>query len=690
MTVRVLPCLLSLLASSFVGAPLAAGARRPMTAEDLLAMERVGSPAVSPDGRWVAFTVVRSSLAKNEGDVDLWLVPADGGAPPRRLTWNEASGGGPVFSPDGKTLAFVSQRGPGPPQLFLLPLAGGEAQPVTDLPVGVQDLKWFPDGRRIAFAAQTWPDLDADWPGVRKRLDEQKDDKVQAKISESRLLRYGDQYRTDGRVWHLFAVDLGSREVADLTPGLARLLPLASPNGSWDLAPDGQEIAFSANSTEPPYTTLNYDLYTVALGGKTPGEPRNITRDNPANDNTPRYSPDGRYLVYGRKTRPEVDWDFTRLARRDRKSGEIRELAENWDAVAGGFVFTPDGKTLVFHSWSRGRVHVYALPIDGGAPRLVARGGTTGGVRVGTSPAGETFLVFQRQSIQQPSELYRVPLAGGEPRALTSFNAERIARLDLGTVGEATFAGAGGEPVHMLLAFPPGFDKGRKWPLLQLLHGGPHSAAQDEFDGWNPALFASPGYVVAVVNFHGSIGYGQAFAGSIAGEYADLPYADIQKATEYLIAQGYVDARRLAAGGGSYGGYLADWILGHTDRFAALFTHAGIYDLMAELASDHTWGGMASYGGTPWADPARLDRQSPSHYAARFATPTLILHGEKDYRVPLTQGLNLYNVLQAKGVPSRIVIFPDEGHAIARPQGTVLWFREIFAWLERYLAGGKS
>jgi dipeptidyl aminopeptidase/acylaminoacyl peptidase len=242
----------------------------------------------------------------------------------------------------------------------------------------------------------------------------------------------------------------------------------------------------------------------------------------------------------------------------------------------------------------------------------------------------------------------------------------------------------------MLLAFPPGFDKRRKWPLLQLLHGGPHSAAQDEFDGWNPALFASPGYVVAEVNFHGSIGYGQAFAGSIAGDYGDLPYADIEKATDYLIGQGYVDERRLAAGGGSYGGYLADWILGHTDRFAALFSHAGIYDLMAEFAADHTWGGAASYGGTPWADPARIDRQSPSHYAARFATPTLILHGEEDIRVPLTQGLNLYNVLKAKGVPSRIVIFPDEGHAIARPQGTLLWYREVFAWLERYLARGRT
>lgn len=262
--------LLSLLTPLLIlGMPLHAGARRPITTEDFLTIERVGSPALSPDGRWVAFTVNRTSIEKNQGDSDLWLVPTDGSAPPRRLTWNEGSDSSPVWSPDGKTLAFVSKRGDAQPQLFLLPIAGGEARPVTKLPVGVQDPKWFPDGKRIAFVASTWPDLNTDWKAVQKRLDELKDDKVQARISESRLLRFWDQYRTDGRVWHIFAVEVGgegsqgsqeSQEAEDLTPGLKRMLPLFSPNGSWDLAPDGKEIAFSANSTEPPYRTLNYNL----------------------------------------------------------------------------------------------------------------------------------------------------------------------------------------------------------------------------------------------------------------------------------------------------------------------------------------------------------------------------------------------------------------------------------------------
>jgi dipeptidyl aminopeptidase/acylaminoacyl peptidase len=685
MTLRSPRRLLSFLALLLaLGAPLQAGAKRPMTVENFWAMERVGSPALSPDGRWVAFTVTRHSIEKNQGDSDLWLGPLDGGAPPRRLTWNEGSDGSPVWSPDGGTLAFVSKRGEGEPQLFLLPVDGGEAQPVTKLPVGVQDPKWFPDGKRIAFAAITWPDLDADWKAVQKRLDEQKEDKVKAKISESRLWRFWDQYRTDGRVWHFFAVDLASREVEDLTPGLRRLLGMPSPSGGWDLAPDGKEIVFSANSTEPPYGTLNYDLYTVALGGETPGAPRNVTAGNPAEDAAPRYSPDGRFIVYGRKGRPDTDSDFPRLARYDRTSGEVRDLAAGWDGVPAQWAFTPDGKGLVFHGGSRGRVHLYALPIDGGEPRLVAQGGVTGGVKAVASPSGEIVLVFRRERIQTPAELFSVRLAGGEPRALTSFNAERLAGLDLGTVEEVTFGGAGGEPVHMLLVFPPGFDRGRKWPLVHLIHGGPHAASQDEFEGWNPALFASPGYVVALVNFHGSSGYGQAFADSILGNQADLPFADLMQATAHLIAQGYVDAERMAAGGGSYGGYMAAWILGHTHRFAALFSHAGVYDLMAQFASDVTWTRPASYGGAPWIDPAKVDRYSPSRYAASFATPMLILHGEKDYRVPYTQGVNLYGVLQGKGVPARIVIFPDEGHGGLKPRSSVLWHEEVFNWLDRH------
>lgn len=666
----------------------ATAAKRSLTAEDLWAMERVGNPALSPDGKWVVFPVTRYSTEENKSDSDLWLVPTDGSAPPRRLTWNPGSDSSPVWSPDGRRIAFVSKRGDLPPQLYLLPMApegGGEARPVTKLPVAVQTPKWFPDGRRIAFLASTWADLDADWDKVRKRLDERKADKVQAKIADTRLLRYWDEYRTEGRVNHVFAVDLATEKVEDLTPGLQREMDFFSPEEGWDLSPDGKEIAYSVNVTDPPYQKVNFDLFVQPVGR--PKEARNVTQGNPASDNSLVYSPDGRWIVFGRNRRPDIDPDFIRLARYDRRTGKVAGLFDEWDNQPSGWVFTPDGETLVFHAQDRGRTHVYALPVEGGSgePRLVARGGVTGGVDVG--PGGA--VVFSRQSLTAPADLFATALDGDpaqEPKRLTSLNEERLAGLDLPTTGEATFEGAGGDRVHMLLVFPPDFDRKRKWPLVHLIHGGPHGAFQDEFHyRWNAALVASKGYVVSLINFHGSTGYGQAFAESILGNHADKPFADIMKATDWLIAQGYVDEERMAAAGGSYGGYMVDWILGHTDRFAALISHAGVYDLMGQFASDDTWGRPNNYGAAPWTDPARVDLYSPSRFAKNFATPTLILHGEKDYRVPVTQGINLYGVLQGKGVPARIVIFPDENHWVLKPQAALLWWKEFFGWLDRYL-----
>lgn len=679
----------------------------PMTAEDLWAMERVGSPAVSPDGAWTAFTVTRFDAKENKGKTDLWLVPTDGSAEPRRLTWHEASSTSPLWSPDGRTLAFLSKRGEGPPSLHLLPMQGGEAEPVTELPIPIADARWLPDGSGLIFAGLTWPELGDDFEAVRKRLDAQKDDKVGAEISESRLLRFWDTYKTDGRLQHFFHLDLKSRKVRDLTPEWDELMGIFGLGGNWDLAPDGREIVFSANSTDAPYRELNEDLYLLPLtpgpdGGLEAGEARNITSGNPATDAGPLYTRDGRFILFARNARVEIAPDFARYALYERASGEITPLASGWDGQAGGGEIGPRGEYLYFTASEEGRGTVYRIRLADGAgavPERVARGGVLGGLRVAPAAAeGGTRLVYTRESITSPAVLVSRaigaggsagdPGEGGEA-TLASFNEERLAEIEFGPVEDVTFAGAGGDPVHMFIVYPPGFDRGKKWPLLQLIHGGPHGAFQDSFHyRWSSALFASRGHVVVMVNFHGSTGYGQRFAESILGNHADMPFEDIMKATDVMLERGFIDESRMAAAGGSYGGYMVSWILGHTNRFAALVDHAGVYDLMAQFASDATWGRANNYGGAPWTDPARIDLYSPSRFAENFETPTLILHCEKDYRVPYTQGVNLHGVLQGKGVDSRIVIFPQENHWILKPQSAFLWWQEVFGWLERYAPGG--
>ncbi len=665
-----------------------AAAKQPLTVEDLWAMHRVGSPVVSPDGQQVVLKVTVYSHEDNKGEGDLWVVPVDGSAAPRRLTWQKGAEGDVAWSPDGKHLAFVSKRGEDDAkQLYLLPMAGGEAEPVTELPMSVSSPKWFPDGKRIAFVASTFPDLNDNFEQVGERLKAQKDDKTEAKISDNRVLRYWDHYLTDGTIEHVFAVDLESREVKDLMPGYNALLGFGGLE--WDLSPDGKEIAFAANHTDPPWQKLNSDIFLLTLEN---GEIRCITEDNPAYDGDPSYSPDGRYLLYGRNRRPEISPDFTRLARYDRTSGAMVELTAEWDFEPTGWVVTDDGSTIFFHAQSKGRRSLFRMSIDGGTPELVVEGGATGSVRT----AGANRIVYLEETFHRPDDLYRLDLAGSgpttdSPKKLTSFNDERLAAIDFGAVEDVTFEGAGGNPVQMHVLLPPGFDPAKKWPLLVLVHGGPHGAWLDSFHfRWNAALFAAPGYVVAAVNFHGSTGFGQAFAESILGNHADKPFTDVMKATDFMLERGYIDPERLAAAGGSYGGYMMSWILGHTDRFACLVNHAGVYDLMAQFASDYTWGRSNNYGASPWQDPERIDRYSPSRYAKNFATPTLILHGELDYRVPVTQGINLHGVLTGKGVASRIVIFPKENHWIRKPQAAKLWWNEVHGWLKKHLAVGAE
>jgi len=657
----------------------APAAKRPMTVEDLWSLSRVGAPVLSSDGKTAAFTVSTYDPEEDRSNADVWLLDVATGDK-RRLTTNKASDSSPAFSPDGKRIAFLSRRdGDKATQLYVIPLGGGEAERLTEMPLSVSNPKWFPDGKRIAFVSSV-AGGDGTPESTKKALEAREKSKVKAYVTENRLFRYWDRWVTNDEWPHIFSVDVATRKTTDLTPGSKRFFDLQEGTGRFDISPDGSAIVFAANATEPPYRTINYDLFLVPAAG---GPPKNLTPDHPAADGDPVFSPDGKTIAYTREVKAD-DWpDYRRLALLDLGTGKSRMLTDGWENGVGSISFTADGGTLLFAAEERARTSLWAISASGGAPRRIWRGGTASGPAV--TPAGE--VLFAWNDLSRPNELASVRLDGTGLRALTTFNDAAMARFALGTVEERTFKGAGGDEVQMYVLYPPGFEKGRKYPLVQLVHGGPVGTFGDNFHiRWNAQLFAAPGYVVAMVNFHGSSSFGQKWVESILGAHPEKPFQDVMKATDLLIAEGSVDPKRMAAAGGSYGGFLVNWIAGHTDRFAALVSHAGVYNLMGQFASDATYGREHSYGGYPFTNRDNVEKWSPNRYAAAFRTPMLVLHGERDFRVPVTQGLELYGVLTAKGVPARLVVYPDENHWILKGQNAKLWYGEVLGFLGTYLS----
>lgn len=669
----VLPLLLGLTCP-----PAALAEKKPLTADDLWVIQRVGNPVLSPDGKMAAYTVTAYDMEADRANADIWVSPVAGGAA-RRLTTNKASDTSPAWSPDGRRIAFVSKREDDKAsQVYVMPVDGGEPERLTDMPLSVSTPKWFPDGKRIAFVSAVIAGSES-LEATKKAVEAREKSKVKVRVTENRLYRFWDHWLTDGEYPHLFVVDVATKRVTDLLPGSHRLFGLEEGSGSFDISPDGAWIAFEANSSAEPYRTWNTDIFLVSVSG---GEPKNLTADNPADDRNPVFSPDGKNLAYGLEKKADGWPDHVRLAVIDLASGKSRVLTEDWDNSAANWSWTPDGGTLVFQAEVRARSHLYALSARGGAPREIYHGGSATAPRV----TRDGRVVFATSSLSRPADIAVVGLDGKGFRYVTSFNDAELAKIDFGPVEDLTFAGANGDAVQMFVVFPAGFDAKKKYPLVQMIHGGPVGTSGDSFGyRWNPHVFAAPGYIVAMVNFHGSSSFGQAWVESILGAHPDKPFTDVMKATDFLIAKGSVDADRMAAAGGSYGGFLVDWIEGHTDRFKALISHAGVYSLLGQSASDSTYGRHHSYGGYPYTNLENVEKWSPNRFAANFRTPMLILHGERDFRVPVTQGLELYGVLTSKGVPARLVYYPDEHHWILKGQNSKHWYGEVLAWLGKYL-----
>jgi dipeptidyl aminopeptidase/acylaminoacyl peptidase len=646
---------------------------KPLDATTLWQMSRVGQPVPFPDGSAALVPVTTHSLDTNKPKTLLHRVTPDGAT--TLLTTRVASH--PSLSPDGTMVAFAraGEEEANGKQLHTLPLGGGEARCLTDLPLGVSESKWLPDGSGLIVAVPLLRGFGTVAKTTRE-LEARRERHESAIVTEDRLYRFWKRWLADGRVHHLFRVDAVTGTAIDLTPDLDRLMSSeADPAGSFAISPDGTQIALSLEVPLEGRPHLRFAIHTLPTAG---GELTRLTEDLPAQQRRPRYSPDGESLLYGIQVEPSHYADRVRLVRFDFNTQQATVLTEEWDESAAGWEFTGDG-AVVLSAEHRGRNRLFTTDLAGSTPQLVEGEGSAHGA----APAGVTVWC-RTESSSRPAEV--AVIDSGRVRRVSDFNGDALVDVDLGATEVIYIEGAAGRSIEVKLVFPPGFDKAQKWPLLHNVHGGPHGLVNDNWHWrWNTHAFAAPGYVVASVNFHGSTSWGEEFTDSIRGEWGDKTYTDIMAATDALIATGYIDPDRMAIAGGSYGGYLVTWITTRTNRFKASVCHAGVTDLLGQWASDVTEGREKAIGGLPWEDMDAVQRWSPLAHTADIVTPTLVLHGEKDYRVVVTQGLALYGILQHKGVPSRLVYYPDEGHWIETPANSIHWYGEVLRWLKRWV-----
>ncbi|NHB70108.1 S9 family peptidase [Perlabentimonas gracilis] len=651
---------------------------QPLTSEQLWQMKRVGNPVVSPDGKWSLFTVTEYCIDQNSGSTYIYLMDNETAAQKQLTQCGKA--GSPVWAPNSTDIAFTSRRANGLAQVYVMPIDGGEARMVTELPVGVFAPKWFPDGKRIAFVANVYPDYNGDFDKLKQMLKESKDSKVSARVTENRIYKYWDRWLTEGMYPRIFSVDVNSKDVTDLMPNSAMFFGMMG-GASYDISPDGREIAFSANSTEPPYDQLNADIFILTTDGS--GAMENITVENAAGDSNPVYSPDGRSILYGMQNIDHFYADNVQMVIYDRATKNRRNITKEIDISCSDWSWSSDGKTIYFMAEDRAMQSIFSIPSAGGKHKEVYRGGTNTGASLAL---GDKYLVFSNNSLNSPAELYRLELRRGNLMKMTTFNDEILAQVKFGDVENVTYMGANEADVQMFIVYPVDFDPNKKYPLVVMIHGGPHGTFGDQWHyRWNSHLFAAPGYVTIMPNFHGSTSFGQDFAMSIHGNHSDKPFEDIMKATDYMVERGFIDESKMAAAGGSYGGYMVSWIAGHTDRYAALVNHAGVYDFYTQFGSDFTSNREIAYGGTPWDKPENMHRHNPAAFAENFKSPMLIIHGEQDFRVPIGHALTVYGVYKGMGLDARMVYYPNENHWILQPQNSIFWYNELHSWFERYL-----
>jgi dipeptidyl aminopeptidase/acylaminoacyl peptidase len=701
--------------------PAFSQAKRPFTFEDMMAFKRVGEPVPSPDGKWVLFSAIDVDLAANTKTPHIWIVPLGGGQERKIIAEQDADR--PRWAPDGKHFAFISTK-EGGSQVWIADFDGAASavtgvHQLTAIATEASGELWSPDGKNILFVSDVYPECDeapaAEQECNAKKVKEVQDSKIKALIFDHLLYRHWNAYKA-GKRSHIYVSAVEGGVPRDLTPGDYDA-PVFSLGGqdNYALSPDGQELCYTSNHDKVEAISTNNDLWIVPVNGDADAKPeqvlaktKNITADNPASDSTPLYSPDGKYIAYRAQQRPGNESDRIRLMLYDRKTGEKRNLTEGFDRWVGTFTFSKHPDDIFFVAENQGASPIYSvtLPVkSGGTPTFFIAPQLVLGFNDDLAVSDSGKLIFTRMSIAAPNEIHMADTgslgnqcvqtvtegtnqcASLKEEPLTHLNDSILSQVSLSPLETFWFSGAHGDKVQGFLVKPPNFDAAKKYPVKFIVHGGPEVPEGDEWSyRWNVELFAASGYVVIMINFHGSPGYGQKFIDAIYGDWGGAPFEDLMKGLDYAEkSYPFIDKDRECALGASYGGYMVNWILGHSDRFKCIVSHDGMFNTTSAWGTtEELWFNEWEFKGTPYTNRTLYDKWSPHLSATSFKTPTLVVHGQLDYRLDVSEGFQLFTTLQRLNVPSKMLYFPDEGHWVLKPQNSRLWYKTVNEWVDQW------